>query len=1741
AIWSTDRAFLAKLCDQTFTAWGEKSSGADISTVKPKLDSIGVEAIWSTSGAFLAKLRDGSFLAWGDKYRGADLTTVAHGSDLVGAEGIWSTDYAFFAKLRNGNFRAWGDGTYGALITRTIENDLKKGLEAVWSTSGAFLAKLCDGSFTAWGDKDRGADISAVQDHLELLGVEAVWSTSAAFLAKLCDGSFIAWGDPAWGADISEVKAKLDSIGVEEVSNDEGGSWNEDLLQKEFLEWQRTGLTPLPVVRMCFVGRGRAGKTTTLRRLKGEELKEDERSTHGVEVWAGQMREDLVTGEQGWKKLDDGGMFERSAKRGLQEQLAKRHMKEDVNAEAPCEPSAEPQDSQELQAVPTPAHRQRSRRFSKEAVKDHRDHRVASKAATPAPNKSPALTRIHSRSETKAKVETLGPAPMGRDMVVDLGTASGIELRLQSWDFPGQQEYALLNLLYFNERGIYLVFCDMSGDIEEEWSHLSFWLWAIAQYAKATSPRKDAADTRPKAPNPPILLVGTKMGNQKIKESELQKRVEGLLQRVPQLKQQLQPGPRLSDESRCSWLFPVENKPTKENVEHWIAPLRERIQKIALQLVTPRDVWSDEAYVPDFVGLQATRYPTPWLRAHDLLAELGEGFRATVSNLPDGLIDGKTKLVHDLRVNTKNDIPLIVPAGAVLHTAKDFQEPRFRGRSRKSKADLLETDVLVSCDFLPLSSIQKLLGGMQPAGISGRSVADLLRLLSSLGILLWFDEEHLRNLVMLNPRRLAVALADLMTLCFGEDNFAHGDEYNAALREKKGQVSPADLLWFQTTGVATRELIRCIWSDFDEAEQDLMLEILLRRGLLVRRAVEDEFIVPSCLPMAHLAEPLPDKKDAVLYVDLGGVLSPNLFPMLAERIYASPGKSVVVKPGPPQLFRNRLESSAGGNTITLSLFPAICQQGNWLVRIHVQAKEKADVEANPNTKAKAIEKLLLDVMGIAGSRSGALDIRRRLRLDVGKEDLESFCIRTPCLSADCKISCVHCKLWNLLQERYHVDMNPELQDVVKQVALEPDVRPTGSFKFKSVRFPGDVDLYEYLIFEARDPQEALSLLCETLKSRAKSLELWKNIFFSGLKAGKDHTGQYLVWNLDELQAGRKELTDSKSQSMGHKTLQEALEEGHITGTAKMDVYARIPLFNEQNRRFYQITNVLRLGYLPRSDGLPNGKESIPGKRLFSIQPITREDDHLRAVEHDLQNYSGPHPKMMKYLKRLWERSAFLAQRGFDLDWHVNILEAIQPVFQHWVARLGAMADHVETLWYMLRDNNPKAQQKASEDIQSLRQAMNSLLEELQKKCEHVHHVPGGGSSIEEAGEGAQSLMEALKHLNRLPTSVQGAMDVPVTMHLLGRAQTLLTCCVEAVIFNKMSLFPPLAQPRNDWDFASDHLPIGARLHFSKGKEHLSSFNIASWNISHKSDASSKDEVLAIKEVKELLHHSEIHILCLQECDHGFLEDLRSNLPSPFKMLSKEGAGEVIIYNAYIIALTKFVVHCKDFAYKSNPKKESSLKMVIKGWPKEATYDRVRVTDWLLQRANLEHQTQQEHGYYTAARRFTLSPVTILKFQDYDAQQAFEKFAYSNFSGKHPLHYWDGYGNRLQHWKGGWRKLVITNYLGKVDLTINMALTTALHILTSQPDTPYAGTSHLSHRPTDKQLYDLQAKKVIAKVTYDKDRGVLALIAQGELMDTLRNYWHETWKEVHKDHPRYPSYNRYPLPVCSDLCGSTAGR
>ena len=211
-------------------------------------------------------------------------------------------------------------------------------------------------------------------------------------------------------------------------------------------------------------------------------------------------------------------------------------------------------------------------------------------------------------------------------------------------------------------------------------------------------------------------------------------------------------------------------------------------------------------------------------------------------------------------------------------------------------------------------------------------------------------------------------------------------------------------------------------------------------------------------------------------------------------------------------------------------------------------------------------------------------------------------------------------------------------------------------------------------------------------------------------------------------------------------------------------------------------------------------------------------------------------------------------------------------------------------------------------------------------------------------------------------------------------------------------------------------------------------------------------------------------------------------------------------------------------------RESATKMIVKAWPRETSYyDRTRITDWLVEKAGVQN-VKQEHGYYTQSRKFQLSPVSILTFADQDDRQRFERFAYTSFSGKFPLYYWNEKGDYVQHHKGGRHRLIITNYISKTDLTLNLTLTTVLHILTTHDASPYKGQDTLSHRPTDKQIYNFRAKQVVAKTTYDRDQGIAAIVLEKGLMDIVKEKWHEGWKEAHKDHPRFSNYIRYPYAI-----------
>ncbi|CAE7423003.1 NLRC3 [Symbiodinium sp. CCMP2592] len=105
-------------------------------------------------------------------------------------------------------------------------------------------------------------------------------------------------------------------------------------------EWQRSGFAPLPVVRLCFVGQGRAGKTTTLRRLKGEAVREGKQdSTYGVELWAGEAPRDLSASWQDCQRT----VFDAGVVDAFHATKPKKEQSEQDRPEAGEEP--EPQDS----------------------------------------------------------------------------------------------------------------------------------------------------------------------------------------------------------------------------------------------------------------------------------------------------------------------------------------------------------------------------------------------------------------------------------------------------------------------------------------------------------------------------------------------------------------------------------------------------------------------------------------------------------------------------------------------------------------------------------------------------------------------------------------------------------------------------------------------------------------------------------------------------------------------------------------------------------------------------------------------------------------------------------------------------------------------------------------------------------------------------------------------------------------------------------------------------------------------------------------------------------------------------------------------------------------------------------------------------------------------------------------------------------------------------------------------------
>ena len=276
------------------------------------------------------------------------------------------------------------------------------------------------------------------------------------------------------------------------------------------------------------------------------------------------------------------------------------------------------------------------------------------------------------------------------------------------------------------------------------------------------------------------------------------------------------------------------------------------------------------------------------------------------------------------------------------------------------------------------------------------------------------------------------------------------------------------------------------------------------------------------------------------------------------------------------------------------MFPVNAPSNQSLLRILVRGK---DQKANCGIAQEVKRVLLNDILGFDPETE--IDVEKdpssffgfKGAKDKGTLERERSFARHPCLNSQCNLTCSLCRVSELLQERFLPDLSPGLRSIVENAAVQRHTRPAGSFRFKAMQFPGDVDLEEYLVIDAKSKDEALPTLCRTIQKMFGGLSAQNSevqVFMGGLKAGSKPRQnvpgvqkEWLKWSQQELRDETKEIRRGANATPVFVTLSKALEEGHETWTAKIDMFAKVRLFadSEATPRFFEITNVLRAGIL----------------------------------------------------------------------------------------------------------------------------------------------------------------------------------------------------------------------------------------------------------------------------------------------------------------------------------------------------------------------------------------------------------------------------------------------------------------------------------------------------------------------------------------------------------------------------------
>ncbi len=638
--------------------------------------------------------------------------------------------------------------------------------------------------------------------------------------------------------------------------------------ENEFQKYVRNNIDdakPWMRSKVMLVGDGRAGKTSTLRSLKGQPFRTNEKSTCGADIIETHC---VGAGTNVWTQVSDEAR-DRHAAREMQARKMKEERKHRQISQLNDIKMQSDKVSRRLNQLKKRMERLNDKgdqegnasgitySFHEEKLRPDTDKaapktkRLENKAAPIIRQSGDESRRLnwqkHKRQERDKRMKRVNQKLLkhASDEAV-FHDKNGDEMILGVWDFGGQEVFSAIHHLFFTKYGVYLVvfrmidfFPGQYGDIEiteEEKTHslarLRFWLNSILMHAKSC----------------PVFIVGTYKDF--IKDEEQHKNISRVLENElkPELFKLRETIEKYTEEIM---FFPVDNPKGTDDVA--IQKIRERVLQVMLQ----------QKYMKE-------KFPFRWLMVLDKLAsERKEKEFMTLAEVYE--------IGYDWGIEPHSNCPGRLPKGpefdwescdfnwdAIAVTEQEIGiEAKGKNMSPQEifrKACQMHSESVSKASEMNSTITEKTNWEQIAKRCLFDEVNTMLYKFHQLGMLLYFsDNEKLNQKIILSPQWLMNRFSAVIRKYRkdDEDNIKNTSEpelvYHPLQFDADAKELPFEWQQLKQEGILSKRVLQILWRGYLSSMPyliELMREnaLICPMTLLRSNGVVLQYVVPSLLP-----------------------------------------------------------------------------------------------------------------------------------------------------------------------------------------------------------------------------------------------------------------------------------------------------------------------------------------------------------------------------------------------------------------------------------------------------------------------------------------------------------------------------------------------------------------------------------------------------------------------------------------------------------------------------------------------------------------------------------------------------------------------------------------------------------------------------------------------------------------------------------------------------------------------------